>query len=350
MRIALAVIAACLVAAAPAAAAPARGFYGVVWDRDVAEASDAVQDAQFKLMRATGVQTARTVFSWNAAQPANDQPPNFARTDGLMARAARNRIELLPIVMYAPPWARQYPDRDASPPARPDDYTAYLRALVGRYGPSGTFWAEHPDIPKRPQRIWQVWNEPQLPYQWAASDWEQGYGELLKASYTALKEADPGSRVVLAGATNFAWDALESLYAKGGIKGHFDVAALHPYTGSAGRVLKVVQLFKDVLRKHGEGKRPVWLTELAWPASKGRVKPPSGLKELPTTDKGMALRLTRAYKLLAKSKAVQRAYWYTWASAYRKGDSIFGFTGLQRFDGTTFKATPALRAYRRLAR
>lgn len=346
----LALVAASFAIAAPAAAAPARGFYGVVWDRDVADAPDAVQDAQFKLMRTTGVQTARAVFSWDAAQPANDQPPSFARTDALMARAARNRIELLPIVIYAPAWARKHPERGASPPARPDDYVAYLRALVGRYGPNGSFWTEHPEIPKRPQRIWQVWNEPQLQYQWAAADWEQGYGELLKASYAALKQADPGSRVVLAGATNFAWDALESLYAKGDIKGLFDVAALHPYTGSAGRVLEAVKLFKAVLRKHGDERRPVWITELAWPASRGRVTPPDGLRRLPTTDSGMALRLTRAYRLLAKTKAVRRAYWYTWASAYRKSDGIFGFTGLQRFDGRAFKATPALRAYRRLAR
>jgi hypothetical protein len=347
MRRALLTVAAFLAIAGPA---EAKNFYGVVWDRDAAEAPDAVQDQQFALMKKTGVETARTVFSWSAAQPANDEPPSFARTDLLVARAARNGIELLPIVMYAPPWARQYPDRDASPPARPDDYVAYLRALVGRYGPAGSFWTEHPDVPKQPQRIWQVWNEPQLPYQWAAAGWQEGYGELLRASYAALKEADPGSRVVLAGATNFAWDALDSLYEKGDVKGRFDIAALHPYTGSAGRVVQVAKLFRAVLKKHGDGKKPVWITELAWPASKSRAKPPAALKELPTTDKGMALRLTRAYRLLTSTKAVQRAYWYTWASAYRKSDGIFGFTGLQRYDGKRFRPTPALRAYALLAR
>ena len=48
---------------------------------------------------------------------------------------------------------------------------------------------------------------------------------------------------------------------------------------------------------------------------------------------------------------VERAYWYTWASAYKKSDGIFGFTGLERYDPATgkFSATPALRAFRRLA-
>jgi hypothetical protein len=331
--------------------APPR-FYGVVYDRDVSSASAATQDAQFQTMRATGVKTVRRVFSWADAQPAADQPPSFADTDALVARAARTDIEILPIVMNAPAWARADPANYASPPANPTDYTTYLVQLVKRYGPSGTFWAEHPEIPKRPLRTWQIWNEPQLRYQWASRDWEAGYGQLLHAAHDALKQADPGCTIVLAGATNFAWDALDALYAKGGIKGQFDVAALHPYTGSAGRVLKAAQLFRAVLKKHGDGKLPLWITELAWPASKGRVKPPSGLTALPTTDQGMATRLTRAYRLLSKSGVVQRAYWYTWASTYNKADGIFGFTGLERYDPATgrFTPTPALRAFRGLTR
>jgi hypothetical protein len=347
----VAVVAAACAIAAPAEAAQSR-FYGVVYDRDVSDAPAAVQDSQFALMRTTGVRSVRRVFSWAAAQPDQGQPPNFAATDALVARAARNDIEILPIVMYAPVWARASADDAASPPRSSDDYVAFLGALVARYGPSGTFWGEHADVPKRPVRTWQVWNEPQLPYQWGDADWATSYGKLLNAAYPAIKKADPGATVVLAGATNFAWDALQSLYDKGHIKGKFDVAALHPYTGSAGRVVKAAKLFRAVLKKHGDGRKPVWITELAWPASKGRVGPPKGLAALPTTDRGMATRLTRAYILLRSSRVVQRAYWYTWASAYQKSDGIFGFTGLQRYDAASgrFLATPALRAFRAVAR
>ena len=353
MRIAVlltAVITACALAA-PAGAASKR-FYGVVYDRDVSEAPAATQDAQFALMKKTGVRTVRRVFSWAAAQPTEGEPPNFGDLDALVARATRNDIEILPIVMYAPAWARLTTDDSASPPRSTDDYVAFLNALVARYGPSGSFWLEHPELVKRPLRVWQVWNEPQLRYQWSDKDWEASYGRLLNAAHDALKKADPGSKVVLAGATNFAWDALESLYDKGHIKGQFDIAALHPYTGSAGRVVKAAQLFRAVLKKHDDAKKPVWITELAWPASKGRVKPPQGLTALPTTDRGMATRLLRAYRLLARTRIVQRAYWYTWASAYKKGDGIFGFTGLQRYDPATgrFTATPALRTFRTAAR
>jgi hypothetical protein len=62
--------------------------------------------------------------------------------------------------------------------------------------------------------------------------------------------------------------------------------------------------------------------------------------------------LTKAYELLMKSHAVQRTYWYTWASAYKKSNGIFDFTGLERFDPASgkFRATPALRAFRNVAR
>jgi hypothetical protein len=353
MRIAVLVAAVCAcIATAPAEAAAAPPhFFGVVLDRDISTAPAATQDAQFALMHKVGVQTVRRVFSWADMQPDQSVPPNFADTDALVARAARNDIEILPIVIYAPAWARLNPDDDASPPRDPADYTAFLDALVARYGPNGTFWTEHADIPKQPLRTWQIWNEPQLRYQWSEKDWQTGYGQLLHAAHDELKKDDPGCTVVLAGATNFAWDALESLYDKGNIKGEFDVAALHPYTGSAGRILTAARLFRAVLKKHGDSNKPVWITELAWPASKGRVKPPKGLAALPTTDAGMATRLTKAFKLLIKTKLVQRAYWYTWASAYQKTDGIFGFTGLERYDPRSgkFKRMPALQAYKRIA-
>ena len=36
---------------------------------------------------------------------------------------------------------------------------AIFRALVGRYGPAGSLWAERPELPRIPIRAWQVFNE-----------------------------------------------------------------------------------------------------------------------------------------------------------------------------------------------
>jgi hypothetical protein len=365
LRAALGLILLAALAAVPAHAVTRRvpvRFYGVVWDGEVASAPLADQEAEWGRMAQSGAETARLVFSWAAAQPSPDRSPDFRITDTLVARAAAHGIRLLPVVIYAPRWARLFPDRDNSPPKDVRGYVAYLRALVGRYGPDGSFWAEHPDLTRSPLREWQVWNEPQLRFQWNGRDengdgvpdhFERDYGALLRASYRTLKRADPGSTVVLAGTTNDAWRVLDRLYDKGDIGGYFDVAAVHPFTGSPKRLVRVLRLFRRTLRRHRDRRTPIWVTEFGWPASKGRTRVERYQRTIQTTDGGMASRLRRAYRLLARDRrrlGVRRAYWYTWASSYEPGNGMFRFAGLRRFDGARFRSTPALRAYRASAR
>jgi hypothetical protein len=356
LRIGLApalVLAALIGAVAPASARDVpRDFYGTVLDGGVLSAPADVLAGQWPRMASSGVETARVVFSWADAQPLPHGPIDFTVTDQLVAGAAAHQIDLLPVVIYAPPWARADLSQAASPPANDSDYTAYLQALVARYGPSGSFWAEHPELPARPLRAWQIWNEPQLRYQWSTPGFASGYGALLRASYQALKAADPGCTVVLAGATNLSWKVIGQLYNQGGIKGFFDVAAVHPYTATPPHVVKVVQLVRRVLHNHGDARKPIWVTELGFPASKGRV---GSTNTLQTTPKVASSRLTKTYNLLARRRRdprllVGRVYWYTWASPY-SGSDIFGFTGLFRFDGVlTFTPQPQFAAYVRSAR
>jgi hypothetical protein len=349
-------ILALLALAAPAAGAKRtvpQGFFGAVYDGELRTAAPNVQSAQWDVMARSGVEAVRVVFSWDEAQPDPSQPPSFGLTDQHVANAVRRRIKLLPTVMYAPPWARKRADLYNSPPRRPDDYVAYLRALVLRYGPAGSFWTEHPELPRRPLREWQIWNEPQLRYQWNDDHFEAGYGELLRASYRALKDADRGSLVVLAQLTNDSWNVYDRLYEEGRIGRSFDAVSIAPFTSTAERVVKIVRLVRRAMRRHGDARLPLWVTELGWPASKGRVRSSSPLQ---TTERGQAALLERAYELLARGRrdrelGVSRAYWYTWASSYDGDvDDIFRFAGLQRFDGAQFTRKRSLAAYTRTAR
>jgi hypothetical protein len=329
-----------------------RDFYGTVLDGSVLSAPSGALSGQWPAMASSGVESVRVVFSWADAQPLQGGPIDFTITDALVAGAAAHGIDLLPVVIYAPLWARLDPTEGASPPANDSDYTAYLQALVGRYGPGGSFWAENPQLPARPIRAWQIWNEPQLRFQWSTPGYAPGYGALLRASYQALKTADPGSTVVLAGATNLSWKVIAKLYRQGGIKGFFDVAAVHPYTATPAHVVKAVQLVRRVLKAHGNGRKPIWVTEVGFPASKGHVQSTNTLQ---TTPKLASQRLTKTFSLLAARRRdprllVGRVYWYTWASPY-SGSDIFGFTGLFRFDGgLSFTPQPQLGAYVRSAR
>jgi hypothetical protein len=46
---------------------------------------------------------------------------------------------------------------------------------------------------------------------------------------------------------------------------------------------------------------------------------------------------------------LRKVFWYTWASPYGRGGSIFNYAGLQRFDDASFQRQPALSAYQRSA-
>src|SRR5437764_8083805 len=172
-----------------------RGFVGMNVDGPMLTSQNGVAlPDQFGLMRSKGVQTVRAVFNWSVAQPyANwaqvpaDQaegfvtgtggiPTNFSGTDQIVADAASNGMTVLPTVISAPSW-------DAGPRtilgiARPSDnqpYGWYFSSLIARYGPNGSFWREHPSLPRHPIRTWEAWNEPNLSQFWPTRPWAPSY-------------------------------------------------------------------------------------------------------------------------------------------------------------------------------
>lgn len=356
--IVLAALAVTLFVAAPAAeAATPRGFYGVMWDRAAMDGSSVDEPAQWARMRRTGVESVRLVFSWAGIQPEAGAQPDFSDTDAKVALAARNRIRLLPVVVNTPGWAEKFPGRHGSPPKFASDYAAFMRRLVERYGPAGSFWAERPDLPRRPLREWQIWNEPHLDFYWYTPDgaWAAGYVKLLRAANRAIKSADPGARVVLAGLADASWRMVAKVCRAGGRRA-FDVATINLFTGRPGFVMAAVRLTRRVLKRYHQPRKSIWVTETTFPAAKGLVPPPDEdwKRRWYTTKRGMARRLAELYRLGAENARrlrLGRIYWYTWASTYRGQDDLFDYSGLLRVgeDGAS-TAQPALRAYRRATR
>jgi hypothetical protein len=183
-------------------------------------------------MADSGVTTIRAPFYWNRVQPVErmkdlrsdwrrlfravwGRPTIFAKTDRLVA-AAWAQLALLPLVFGTPSWAARPPARYNSPPADLRPYPEFLRTLVGRYGPGGSFWDENRDIPKRPLRDWQLWNEPDHRHYWSDQPYARGYVRLARAARRAIKDADPGARVVTAGFADRLWDSITEVYRAGG--------------------------------------------------------------------------------------------------------------------------------------
>ena len=363
-RVPLLLLALLLALAVPAQAAERRvpqGWLGVVADGPLSVAHAGEWDA----MVGAGVESVRTAVRWYELQPygsaaevppadaarfrdAGGVPTDFSALDAVIAGAAARGLQVLPVVQATPGWAATTPGDITSPPADPATFGRFVAALAGRYGPQGSLWAERPDLPRVPVRAWQIWNEPNLTRYWSEQPFAPSYVRLLKAADAALDAADPGATVVLAGLPNVSWTALRQIYKAGG-RGHFDAVALHPYTRKPADVLRLVRYARREMRRAKDGRTPVWLTELSWPAAKGKVPRPAGFE---TTDRGQADKLRTALRLLVRERRtlrIGRVLWYTWLSS-EIGPSSFDWSGLRRMRGDTPVAAPALAAFRTIAR
>jgi polysaccharide biosynthesis protein PslG len=363
--IALAAVLAALSAVPAAASARVpRGFVGVVADGALTRAG-LDSGSEMGVMDASGVETIRVPFHWREAQPhrtlaeiapaqrpsyrlENGVPTTYAVFDRLVGDAARHGLSVLPIVTLSPAWAARHPGKLASPPAGTTNYSNFARALVRRYGPRGSYWAENPAVPRRPIRRWQLWNEPNLRTGWSDSGYAKGYVKLLRAGRAAVRAEDPGARIVLAGLANRSWRALDAIYRQRGARRLFDTVAIHPYTATPRGVIKILELARRTMRRHGDRRKALSVTEWSFPSSKGKAKG-FGFE---TTRSGQARRVRDTLTLFARNRRrlrIASTYYYTWITQDSPSNASFDYAGLRTLDPGP-KSKPALASFRRVAR
>jgi hypothetical protein len=366
----LAALVGATIAASPAEAAKRKvpfGFFGTVLQPDTAQVPDLIIERQMALMASSGVESVRATVSWASIEPTQGVY-NWTRIDSLVRAAATHRLELLANVLETPQWAKgrtvpRYPT--GTPPKSPQAYAGFIRQLVLRYGPQGTFWGANPGVPRVPIRQWQIWNEQMAPWFWSNRPWTRSYTKALKAAYQVIHRADRGATVVAGSFVGIAgysqWRGVKDLYRAGGNR-YFDVIAVHPFSNvensvrlSIDRMLEILRRVRTEMRKRGDGRKPIIVTELTWPAAIGKV-PKRRLLGLETTAAGQKARLKAAYKRLAavkRSLRITQAYWFSWATAYDAKstftDVSYRFSGLTRRRGNVFSPMPILRTYTSLA-
>jgi hypothetical protein len=359
--------AALLVAAAPAEAAKRKvpfGFFGTVFSNSQAyRLSDAELDAQMAAMARSGVESVRYGIQWADAEPQRGTY-DLARYDRLIGAAARHGMKVLPIVLHTPQWASSRPNRGnfhLYAPRNPRDYADFMRVLIRRYGPRGSFWASS-GTPKVPIRAWMVWNEPAADFFWATRPWQPSYVRLLRTAYRAIKATDRRATVLLGSVAGLTagdpWEQLRQMY-RAGAKGYFDAISAHFFSSAStvrqttGQTLELVRLLHREVRRAGDRKRKIWFTELTWTAAQGKI-PRREMRGFETTPRGQAARMRSAFSRLARDRKRLRigpVYWFSWATEYvptlvgAAGAVTFQYAGLNKIDGTTFTSLPLLRTY-----
>jgi len=326
---------------------------------------------QLDVMSQSGVDSIRAVIDWSQAQPysswsqvpadarSNGQfvdvggiPTDFTDIDALVGLTAQHAMSVLPVVINAPAWdGMTWKGGQVAIPRSPAPYSAFVKALVERYGRNGTFWQQNPQIPKRPVEMWQIWNEPNIWAFWpqAPRPFYRGYVSLLRSAHAAIKQADPGAKVVLAGLPNYSWINLREIIKHGGRR-LFDVVDVHPYTATPPGVITILGYVRGVMNRYGEGRKPIIAGEISWPSSQGQDAIRVGF-DIGTTEAGQARKLGKLLPLLARNRrrlGLAGFYYYDWAGLERRGAEAFDFSGLFRLDVNTFQFTakPAYYVFR----
>jgi hypothetical protein len=359
----LALAALCVPTQARGAVPPS--FVGVVADGPFFNPSVNVR-GELDLMVASGVQTVRVQFSWERAQPYPDRgsvppdqasrfvdeggiPTDWTKLDEVVTAAAARHLTVLPVLVTSPAWAAIPPSTQASPPKSPAAYARFAAAAVRRYGPGGAFWAQHPELQAQPVHHWQIWNEPNFRAFWRPRNWPRPYVRLLRAARKSIKSVDPAARIVLAGLPQQSWKAIEKIYRAGGRR-LFDIAAIHPFTSRVTGAVEIVRRSEAVMRRFHDGRKPVWLTEITWPSSRGHTNTGFGYE---VSERVQAEKLAGAFLTFARLRRqlrLQRVYWYTWVSADKSRVYPFDWSGLATVNGDGgVVRKPALAAFRRTA-
>jgi hypothetical protein len=308
-------------------------------------ASDVDLNAEMDRMVAAGVESLRIPAFWNEIQPTRGTP-DWALLDRVMSAAAAHGLPVMPTVVGTPRWARIRRNDVYSPPRGTASYAAILTALLQRYGVQGDFWTAHPELPRDPIRVVQVWNEVSLGGYWSIQPFARAYVRLLHAAHDAIKRVDPGATVVLAGLPNFSWQDLGKIYRAGGRR-WFDVAAVHPYTSLVRNVVRIVQLNRHTMARYHDSRKPILVGELSWSSGRGHVRESHGF--LTTTEAGQAARIREALPALAAVRhryRISEVFWFDWMSPPLGSRNAFDYSGLRRRqpDGTIVDK-PALAAF-----
>jgi polysaccharide biosynthesis protein PslG len=308
-------------------------------------------ERDFTAMRRAGVRSFRANVSWSVVEPTPGRR-SWQRYDELFRRAALAGVEILPVLVGSPAFAARDPQY---PPRRgfEDEYAAFVRAAVDRYGHGGSFWASDPALPVRPPNTWQVWNEPNLGNWWNGRPDTRAYVALLKLTRTAIRSEDRRAKIVLAGMPATAQDVqgpdfLRSIYAIPGAKGLFDFVAVHPYARDSEDALEVIARTRQVMRRARDRKTSIWVTEMGWGSRKGAYPP-----ELSATERGQASLLRTTVAALIRDRlryGIGKAFWFSWRDrrlARGERDWWAVHTGLFRGDGSP---KPSWRAFRQVIR
>lgn len=205
----------------------------------------------------------RMDLTWSAVQPSPPPAPyDWSEVDASVQAAKKNNLDILALVAETPTWASSNPGHPSArsfPPAadRWDEWTAFIKAFVDRYGARGTNEIHY----------WEIWGEANDSGQWLGTPAE--YARLYSVAYDAIKSSDPTAQVLMAGLNESKMPGwLDSVLNDPTYpaKGKIDIIDVH-IRGTVAHVQEAVPAWRDVFQTlGGVVNKPIWVTEFGFPS------------------------------------------------------------------------------------
>ncbi len=224
----------------------------------------------------------REEFRWSTIEPSRGVF-DFSYYDHFMLQAAQRGLRVLPLLYETPSWDGATYD---SIPSDPSAFGQFVAAVVGRYGPGGSFWTQYPNLAGSAIHYWEIWNEPYLG-SGDNGDYDPGrYARLVKAAAIAGRAVDPNAKFLMAAEMqsgrdsngNWVWWVDAMYQAVPDLNNYFDAVAVHDYGddtrslnpmiyGQAydnyGHIRRIENLRSQFISHNAAGK-PFWITEAGW--------------------------------------------------------------------------------------
>lgn len=279
-------------------------------------------ESDYQLMEEAGIRSVRLPLFWDQVESARPsvKKPDWSELDEEVELAAARRMNILVVVSASPRWVT--PERLQEPLAHAWQlraWASFLRRAEWRYGPEGTFWLEHEDLPYDPIRSWEIWNEENIVTFGNATP--SSFAKLIRTSGRVLHGYDPGAKVIIGGFFGHplqippnvsAAGFLEGIYRAGNVKRYFDGVGLHPYVPEAKGIRWEIESLRQVLRANHDGGTPIYLTELGWGSARFESRWERG-------PYGQARELNEAFTILANHRRDWRiggVWWFSWIDRY----------------------------------
>jgi polysaccharide biosynthesis protein PslG len=235
-----------------------------------------------QVISTTGAKWLREEFVWARIEPRPGQF-DFSYYDHFMLEAAESGERVLALLYETPSWAGATYN---AIPAHPAAFAHYVAAVIGRYGPHGSFWRQHPQLSGSAVRTFEIWNEPYFD-SGDNGDYDPGrYARLVKTAAIAGHRVDPEVKFLMGAEMQSARDArgnwqwwVNALYqAVPDLNRYFDGVAMHDYGSDVstlnpmvagrpydnyGHILRIENLHQQFIG-HGAADKPFWITEAGW--------------------------------------------------------------------------------------